>query len=421
MHISKKQGTGIVVGVLFVVAIVSFVMPRLSDGRDGGTVSPDENIEVFDSPSVDVGSVNDNLPFRIVGVDSVAPVYEISEISQEAPLDVAWSFGGDFSRIGSFPLSKDSVFGSFSKRPDNLSSYRPAFIGPQGEDAIAPLSKDPYYEPRDGSGTVDGVTWYSSTLSNAYDTTINNWQLGVWDRKSDSSHVLASAQELNDTAETPALPGEVVPTMNGDKVYYASNVRRGDEWVPSVLECNVDGSGDCRVIAPGSFPAAIADGVLYATDFVDDGTTGTGYSAVALHDGSISNVLTVDSAVSGWCVSGIWASEGLRVVSFSNSVENQGCYLGFWTADFKECTTWVHTSSPSVVGSVSLSGFAWGAGSQEENAQMYLLDVSRPDEALLLGEAPGYSRPSISADGSTVLVPVYNGMSAVKFDVVTLS
>ena len=137
---------------------------------------------------------------------------------QEAPLDVAWSFGGDFSRIGSFPLSKDSVFGSFSKRPDNLSSYRPAFIGPQGEDAIAPLSKDPYYEPRDGSGTVDGVTWYSSTLSDAYDTTINNWQLGVWDRKSDSSRVLASAQELNDTAETPALPGEVVPTMNGGKV-----------------------------------------------------------------------------------------------------------------------------------------------------------------------------------------------------------
>lgn len=117
MHISKKQGTGIVVGVLFVVAIVSFLMPRLSDGRDGGTVSPDENIEVFDSPSVDVGSVNDNLPFRIVGVDSVAPVYEISEISQEAPLDVAWSFGGDFSRIGSFPLSKDSVLGRFPSGP----------------------------------------------------------------------------------------------------------------------------------------------------------------------------------------------------------------------------------------------------------------------------------------------------------------
>lgn len=46
MHISKKQGTGIVVGVLFVVAIVSFLMPRLSDGRDGGTVSPDENMRL---------------------------------------------------------------------------------------------------------------------------------------------------------------------------------------------------------------------------------------------------------------------------------------------------------------------------------------------------------------------------------------
>ena len=52
---------------------------------------------------------------------------------------------------------------------------------------------------------------------------------------------------------------------------------------------------------------------------------------------------------------------------------------------------------------------------------MYLLDVSRPGEAFLLGEAPGYSRPSISADGSTVLVPVYSGMDAVKFDVVALS
>ena len=83
-------------------------------------------------------------------------------------------------------------------------------------------------------------------------------------------------------------------------------------------------------------------------------------------------------------MSGIWASEGLRAVSFSNFVENQGCYLGFWTADFGVHHLGPHFV-PSVVGSASLSGFAWGAGSQEEDAQMYLLDVNRPGEALLSG------------------------------------
>lgn len=421
MRISKKQAAFIAVGALATVA-VAFAAPRLlGPGSDGGTVSPEQNIEVFDTPSGASNEVNSGLPFRIVGVDSVAPVYEITDVAREASLDAAWSFGGDFSRIGSFPVSKDRVFGSFSKQPDNLTTYRPAFIDPSGEDAIAPLSKDPYYEPCDGTGSIDAVAWYSSTLSDAYNTTLNNWQLNVWQRGADSSRVLATAEEVNGTSETPALPGEIVPTMNEENVYYASNVRKGDSWVPSILECDIDGSESCHIVASGSFPAAVPGGVLYATDYIDDGTAGAGYSAVVRRDDSASKVLTVDSASSGWCVSGIWASEGLRVVAFSNSRESQGCYLGFWSADFKKCIGWIHALSPSVVGSVSSTSFAWGAGSQEENAQMYLVDISSLDKVSLLGEAPGYARPAIASDGSALLIPIYNGMDAVKFEVLPLS
>lgn len=59
----------------------------------------------------------------------------------------------------------------------------------------------------------------------------------------------------------------------------------------------------------------------------------------------------------------------------------------------------------------------WGAGSQEKHAQMFAFSADEPQALLLLGEAPGYSRPAISADASAVLVPFYNGMEAVKFNV----
>lgn len=128
-------------------------------------------------------------------------------------------------------------------------------------------------------------------------------------------------------------------------------------------------------------------------------------------------VLTVDTAESDWCISGIWASEGLRVVAFSQATENQGCYIGIWQGDFELPLAWFHVVSPTVVGSIASNAFVWGAGLQVENAQMYASTAQSQSTLQLLGEAPGYARPAIAADGFAVLMPVYNGMEAVKFNV----
>ena len=135
--------------------------------------------------------------------------------------------------------------------------------------------------------------------------------------------------ELNGTDQTPALPGEIVPTMNTEYVYYASNVKQGDAWTPSVLAYAVDGSGDAKIVGSGSFPAAVDDGVICATDRVESESDVLGYaSVVSLRDGESADVLTVNAADSQWCISGVWASRDLRVVAFSHAAENQGCYIG---------------------------------------------------------------------------------------------
>lgn len=419
----RKGRLVIVVGVLAALAIgcAAFLGSQIVQPHpDSGIITPEKNLEVFDTPAERKRPANEALPFRIAGVDDSAPVLEASDVAAPVDADVLWSFGGDYADIGSFPVSSELVFGSTSKTPDDLQSYRAALIGPEDSEPIAPRSKEPYYEPRDGSGSRDALVWYSSTLNEQNEVGVNNWQLSVWKSGWKDARVLGTAEELNGTDQTPALPGEIVPTANEHHAYYASNVKQGDEWVPTVLSYPVDGSGAGSVVASGSFPAATPKGVLYATDRVKGDADFLGYASVVEQgDSEPKNILTVDAAESGWCVSGVWASEGLRVVSFSHAVENQGCYIGIWQGSFERSIAWFHVASPAVVGSIANDAFVWGAGSQEEHAQMYAFSAQNPSALRLLGEAPGYARPAISADASTVLVPVYNGMEAVKFDVLS--
>lgn len=386
---------------------------------DRGTIAPEENLEIFDSPSTAEREPNTLLPFKIIGVDDGGAVHEALEIALDYSVASSWSFGGDYSRIGSLPLSPELIFGSGSETPDNLRSYRPALIGTDEVEYIAPLTDNPHYEPRDGTGSADGLTWYASTLNEAHESNVNNWLLSAWREGDEEATALGSAAELNGRDDTPALPGELVPTMNRDHVYYASNVWHEGSWIPSVLEYAVDGSNAPRVLAAGSYPAAIPDGVLFATNQIESEASELGYSTLARFDGGdVRDVLSVNTAESSWCISGIWASSGLKVVAFSNAREDLGCYLGFWRGDFDVSVAWVHVASPSVIGSIAQHAFVWGAGSQENNAQMFAFQMSKPGQLVLLGEAPGYARPAISSDGKTLLVPVYNGMDAVKFDVV---
>lgn len=387
-----------------------------------GTQSPEENIEIFDSPSNDlVVDEVQGLPFRIAGVASAAPVYQAEDISSSGELASSWEFGGDYSEIGSFPISEDKIFGSASKTPNDLASYFPALISKGDVEALGPVESDPYFEPRDGSSNGKRLVWLSAAINEGYGSDINNWRLFSADLGGGEARELASAADLNGTDETPSLPGEVVPTTNSSHAYYATALKDGDTWSPAVVQCDVNGGGRVKVVGDGYFPYATSNGVLYATDYVTSDDDNLGYSTLVERSGSSErDVLSVDSAVSKWCISGVWASASMRVVAFSNAVESGGGYLGIWNGVFQAPIAWVHVGSASIVGSIGDNRFVWGSGSQEAHAEMYLFDLSRPEKLQMLGSAPGYSRPTISLDGKALLVPVYNGMQAVKFEVYDL-
>ena len=66
--------------------------------------------------------------------------------------------------------------------------------------------------------------------------------------------------------------------------------------------------------------------------------------------------------------------------------------------------------------SIGQGAIAWGAGSQANNAQMYL----RPWETgqiTRLGETPGYSRPVVAASGHTVMIPRVNSQGGIQWSI----
>lgn len=419
----KRKRVLIVSAVLIAAALCggAYLFSRLHGDERKDTVEPDQNVEVFDTPSAQDAKQNPALPFKLLGADPTAPILEVQDSTRESSWKVAWSFGGDFSQIGSFPISSNKVFGSSSKTPDVLTSYSASVITERGPKPVSDVSKDPYYEPRDGSGSEDGATWYSATLNESYQVGINNWQLSYWDSASNKTRVLDTAEELNGSSDTPELPGEIIPTMNDNDVFYASNVKRGDFWSPQVLKYDLK-SGKRSIVGAGSFPWAVDGGVLYATDRIESSDDMLGYSRLVFDGGDgEKDVLTVDSAQSNWCISGVWASKKLHVVAFSNAVEPSGCYVGIWGETFSDPISWIHTLSPTVIGSISDRFFTWGSGSQLEHAEMYAFDAQNPSSVTQLGTTPGYSRPSVSSNGDALLVPVYGGAdSAVSFDVVPI-
>lgn len=421
IYLSVVLGVAVLGGALAFFALgpgKSMLSPTVPDGK----VTEEQNAQTVEQKDPADASHNEALPFKLVGVDDSADVIDAASVATQSSYTTAWTFGGDFSLIGSLPVSTSQVFGSFSDSPYDLESYAPALLSESGNTALDEVASDPYFEPRDGSGDASRLVWTSSTLNEAYQNGIDNWRLSYWDAQSNSTQVLGSAQDINGTDQTPALPGETVPTMNSEHVYFSSNVKSGEDWVPSILEFALDGSKDYKVVAAGGFAYAIDGGVLYATDTVVSTDSELGYSSVKelLGDKTV-DVLTVDSADSGWCVSGLWAYGDVRVAAFSHAREQSGCYLGIWSNNFEKNIAWLKVSSSSVVGSIGDGLFVWGSGSQDTNTEMYAVNVDDPADVKLLGSALGYSRPAVAQDGSAILVPEYDGTDeAVKFNLVAV-
>lgn len=363
-------------------------------------------------------SASDSMPFSLSGVPCEGDVIQASRGEAEAALANEWTFGGDYAQIGSFPIDEKTVFGSATQTPDDVTSYAAALIGPDGYDLLLeePLLEEPCFEPQDGTGTADLLVWRCAELLNVPSAGTDNWQLRAWDASSRTTRVICSAEDLNGTRQTPLLDAEVVPVTDGKCAYFATNLLTDGTWEPSVICCDLDGSGQPVVIGSGAYPAAVEGGVLWAALGEDDDTLCT---LLRRWDGQQSqDVFALDSD-GHWGISGVWACGDMRAIALSATDSAQGSYVGIWRGDFEALVCWVATDSPRVIGSLNQSWFVWGAGSESHNTEMFALNLGSC-EVTYLGDAPGYSRPTVAQECDAVMVPVTHGADAVTFRVGTL-
>jgi hypothetical protein len=386
---TRARRTGAVAGAAIVVAacaagigIWQFV------ARSRGTAVRDDGAAkvVTVSKAADGGRLsstryqNSSLPFGVTGVDSSVRVVMVGEGKSEATLADEWTFGDNYREIGSCPIDGSTVFGSYADDPDNLLSYQPGLIKSTGAKGFGAVpSADDYYEPQDGTGDASHIMWRSARVSDSNTFGVDDWQVSCWDAKSGKVRVFASAEQLNGRGDTPSVVGEVVPTADDSHAYFSSNVAKGDSsWECDVLAMPLDG-GDVKNLGD-SFPAALRDGVAYASGALADGH----YAKVCTaDDGSLASPrtrLAVQSGSTTWGVTGVWASHKYRAVSFSPTDDATQTYVGLWSGDFKKNVIWLQIPSGSVVASMNDSWFVWGqraAGEQRRHVRLSL--VGRQD------------------------------------------
>lgn len=431
--------TAVIVVAIIIAAAVAFAVTHgdnqadTNDGTsqikpsqsDGATVTePGENDKDKTEPAA-----KSDLPFTLDGVTTSGDTVEVSEGVNAATLANSWTFGGDFSQIGSVPIDATTVFGSTTSNPNNLTAYYAALLRSDGStqsvDETGAGSGTPgatFYEPQDGTGNASRIVWRSSSINGTTQTGVDNWRLQTWDAAGNIAHTLGTAASLNGRDDTPQIYGEVVPTFNSSHAFFSSNVLRDGSWVESVLSFDLNASADTepRVVGDGNFPAAVNGGVLYASDAAQKDQF-RAYATLKYDDGqSATNVFTVHSDGDKWGISGVWAHGKYRAVSFSDGTADSGNYIGLWSDDFKTNLGWVHVKSASVVASMNDQWIVWGAGSQSENAGMYAFNWSSKT-VKYLGSLAGYSRPTIASDNNTVMIPSHNDSDqAVSFTVGTL-
>ena len=393
-------------------------------GCQGKTVNqPSEGrVEVSDraasqDSAADVTSTAiDGMPFSLDGVPSEGDVLQAQGTQDPTALGSEWSFGGDYTQIGSFPIDQSTVFGSAAEDANDVTSYVAALIT-ANEMTELEQRQDPsserFFEPQDGSGSADLIVWRCSELSNLPTTGTDNWQLRTWDAASGQTRVIASAQQLNGRTDTPMLDAEVVPTTDGSHVFFASMHLEQDSWEPVVLSCELDGSSQPQILGQGNYPAAMGKGALWACS--EDSQTGLCTQLMRWDSTTSSRVFSVVSD-GYWGISGVWARGGITAVGFSSTDAAQGSYVGTWQDDFSNLVCWLYTYAPRVVGGINDSWFVWGVGSEADNADMFALNYGSK-QILFLGNAAGYSRPSIARDTNAVMVPVVHGSDAVRFRV----
>ena len=369
------------------------------------------------------------LPFEIIAMHASDQPCALSTSGQPQPasVDEKWSLGGDFRQIPSLPINTSEVFGSSTHDPNDLYSYKPAILTPQGaHDLSADLLREDgnYVEPLDGTQNGPWITFLgrqissSSTGDHQEDNVFAPWTIYSWNKDEQRLHTVMTWSDL--PAHSPRSSGELPPVSDGTHAFYGAKAStdHGD-YSLIIAQGLADStrSNKPQILLFGAYPAVSEQGLNVVATTMNSPLpsrvatlSGSNFSAVSTH---------FDIKSQDYRISGLYAAGDHQavLVTPSSTSSEASSFLGLWdstSADYP--TQWIMVDSRTPWVSIGEEAIAWGAGSQANNAQMYLRPW-KTGQITRLGETPGYSRPVVAANGRTVMIPRMNSQGGIQWSI----
>ena len=406
-----------------------------SSASASASVSPRQMDGVFE-PLVAQSALEDphegvctdlSLPFEIVAMHaSDQPcVLSPSGQSQAASVEEKWTLGGDFRQIPSLPIDASQVFGSSTNDPNDLYSYKPAILTPQGaRDLSADLLREDgnYVEPLDGTQNGPLITFLgrqvssSSTGDHQEDNVFSPWTIYSWNMDEQRLHTVMTWSDL--PAHSPRSAGELPPVSDGTHAFYGAKASTDHGDFSLIIAQGLDDSKRSdkpQILLFGAYPATSQQGLSVVATPKDSPLpsrvvtlSGTDFSAVTTH---------FDLKSQDYRVGGLYGAGDHHAVLVTPSATSSAAssYLGVWDSRSTDYPTqWIMLDSRTPWVSIGEEAIVWGAGSQANNAQMYLRSW-KTGQITRLGETPGYSRPVVAAQGRAVLIPSLTATGAIEW------
>lgn len=441
---SHPRGRASLHRLAFLSVCALFALASCASGGSGDSsasaraqVSPRQMNGVFE-PIVAQSALEDphesvctelSLPFDLVAMHASDQPCELSPSgqTQAASVDEKWSLGGDFRQIPSLPIDSSQVFGSSTNDPNDLYSYKPAILTPQGaHDLSADLLREDgnYVEPLDGTQNGPWITFLgrqissSSTGDHQEDNVFAPWTIYSWNTNEQRLHTVMTWSDL--PTHSPRSSGELPPVSDGTHAFYGAKASTDHGDFSLIIAQGLDGStrsNKPQILLFGVYPAVCEQGLSVVATTKDSllpsrvaTLSGNNFSAVTTH---------FDLKSQDYRISGLYAAGDHHAVLVSPSSTSSAAssYLGLWDSSSTGYPTqWIMVDSRTPWVSIGEEAITWGAGSQANNAQMYLRPW-KTGQITRLGETPGYSRPVVAASGHTVMIPRVNSQGGIQWSI----
>lgn len=441
---SHSRGRASLHRLAFLSACALFALASCASGGSGDSsasasaqVSPRQMNGVFE-PIVAQSALEDPhesvctdlaLPFEIIAMHASDQPCASSPSGQPQPasVDEKWSLGGDFRQIPSLPIDGSQVFGSATHDPNDLYSYKPAILTPQGaHDLSADLLREDgnYVEPLDGTQNGPWITFLgrqvssSSTGDPEEDNVFAPWTIYSWNTNEQRLRTVMTWSDL--PAHSPRSSGELSPVSDGTHAFYGAKASTDHGDFSLIIAQGLDGStrsNKPQILLFGAYPAVSEQGLSVVASTMNSPLpsrvatlSGTDFSKVTTH---------FDLKSQDYRISGLYAvgDHHAVLVSPSSTSPAASSYLGLWDSSSTDYPTqWIMVDSRTPWVSIGEEAVTWGAGSQANNAQMYLRPW-KTGQITRLGETPGYSRPVVAASGHTVMIPGVNSQGGIQWSI----